>query len=180
MSVATDYMLPEFNQCLWGRAIQIHTAIRAMHQFHEENKRYPETKDNEVICEIAGKLAAAAEVEDLNMDTVKAVCAYSQASISPLCAFFGGIVAQEVVKATGKYTPLKQWMHYDIAECVPAEGNRELMNCRYDDYIRVFGREVQEKMGAVRTFMVGAGALGCELIKAFALMGLGCGKDGHI
>jgi ubiquitin-activating enzyme E1 len=27
-----------------------------------------------------------------------------------------------------------------------------------------------------KTFMVGAGALGCELIKAFALMGIGCGE----
>jgi ubiquitin-activating enzyme E1 len=28
--------------------------------------------------------------------------------------------------------------------------------------------------------MVGAGALGCELIKAFALMGLGCGEGGMV
>lgn len=28
--------------------------------------------------------------------------------------------------------------------------------------------------------MVGAGALGCELIKAFALMGVGCSEDGLI
>jgi molybdopterin/thiamine biosynthesis adenylyltransferase len=29
-------------------------------------------------------------------------------------------------------------------------------------------------------FMVGAGALGCELIKAFALMGIGCSNEGKI
>lgn len=29
-------------------------------------------------------------------------------------------------------------------------------------------------------FMVGAGALGCEFIKAFALMGVGCGPEGLI
>lgn len=28
--------------------------------------------------------------------------------------------------------------------------------------------------------MVGAGALGCELIKAFALMGIGCGASGIV
>jgi ubiquitin-activating enzyme E1 len=28
--------------------------------------------------------------------------------------------------------------------------------------------------------MVGAGALGCEYIKAFALMGLGCGPEGKV
>lgn len=28
--------------------------------------------------------------------------------------------------------------------------------------------------------MVGAGALGCELIKAYALMGIGCSKEGKV
>jgi len=28
--------------------------------------------------------------------------------------------------------------------------------------------------------MVGAGALGCEFVKAFAMMGLGCGPDGLV
>lgn len=28
--------------------------------------------------------------------------------------------------------------------------------------------------------MIGSGALGCELIKAYALMGLGCGPEGEI
>lgn len=39
---------------------------------------------------------------------------------------------------------------------------------------------MQEKLKKVNTFMVGAGALGCEYIKAFALMGLGCGDGGLV
>jgi len=31
---------------------------------------------------------------------------FSEHSISPMAAFFGGITAQEVVKVTGKYTPI--------------------------------------------------------------------------
>lgn len=50
-----------------------------------------------------------------------------------MAAFWGGIVAQEVVKYTGKYTPLKQWIHFDMFEIVPAEGDRSPMNSRYDD-----------------------------------------------
>jgi ubiquitin-activating enzyme E1 len=49
------------------------------------------------------------------------------------------------------------------------------MNSRYDDQIKVLGRDIQAKLGNINTFMVGAGALGCEYIKAFALMGVGCG-----
>lgn len=44
----------------------------------------------------------------------------------------------------------------------------------------MYGREVQEKLQRVKTFMVGAGALGCEYIKAFALMGLGCSENGRV
>lgn len=54
------------------------------------------------------------------------------------------------------------------------------MNCRYDDQILVYGREIQEKLKKIKTFMVGAGALGCEFIKAFALMGLGCSEEGKV
>ena len=99
-----------------------------------------------------------------------------------MAAFFGGVVAQEIVKFTGKYSPLKQWLHYDIFESLPrtAEVNREPLGCRYDDQILVYGREVQEKLTKVKTFMIGAGALGCEFVKAFALMGVGCSQEGKV
>ena len=35
-------------------------------------------------------------------------------------------------------------------------------------------------MKKVKTFMIGAGALGCEYIKTFALIGLGCSKEGKV
>lgn len=98
-----------------------------------------------------------------------------------MAAFFGGIVAQEIVKLTGKYSPLKQWLHFDIYETIPkGEVNRAPQNCRYDDQIAIYGSEVQAKLGKVNLFMVGAGALGCEFLKAFALMGIGCGQGGIV
>ena len=54
------------------------------------------------------------------------------------------------------------------------------MASRYDDQIKIYGRAVQEKLMGTNLFMVGAGALGCELIKAFALMGIGCGANGKV
>jgi len=33
---------------------------------------------------------------------------------------------------------------------------------------------------SIKTFIVGAGALGCELLKAFALMGLACSEEGLV
>jgi len=54
------------------------------------------------------------------------------------------------------------------------------MGTRYDDQIAIYGQELQEKLSKVNLFMVGAGALGSELIKAYALMGIGCSEAGEI
>jgi ubiquitin-activating enzyme E1 len=120
--------------------------------------------------------------DELDEKVIRNSVLYSKACITPMAAFFGGVVAQEIVKFTGKYSPLKQWLHYDIFETLPRtdQVNREPLNCRYDDQILVYGREVQEKLSRVRTFMIGAGALGCEFVKAFALMGLGCSEHGKV
>jgi ubiquitin-activating enzyme E1 len=118
------------------------------------------------------------EVED---DVFSNAVKYAECSISPMAAFFGGIVAQEIVKYTGKYSPLKQWLHFDIYETLPkGDVNREPLGTRYDDQIMIYGQELQEKLSKLNLFMVGAGALGCELIKAFALMGIGCSEEGKI
>lgn len=80
-----------------------------------------------------------------------------------MAAFFGGVVALEIVKYTGKYSPLKQWLHYDIFETLPrGSADRTPMNSRYDDQIIVYGREFQEELAKANIFMIGAGALGCE------------------
>jgi len=51
--------------------------------------------------------------------------------------------------------------------------DRKILNSRYDDQIILFGREFQEAISRKKSFMIGAGALGCEFLKMFALMGLG-------
>lgn len=40
--------------------------------------------------------------------------------------------------------------------------------------MKVFGEDFQSNMSKQRWFVVGAGAIGCELLKNFAMMGLGC------
>lgn len=66
-------------------------------------------------------------------------------------------------------------------ETIPkGDVNRSPNNSRYDDQIAIYGQELQEKLGKVNLFMVGAGALGCEFIKAFALMGVGCEAGGTV
>jgi len=72
-------------------------------------------------------------------------------------------------------------MHYDIFETISdEEKDRAPRNSRYDAQAGIYGWDVQEKLNKVNTFMVGAGALGCEFVKAFALMGIGCHAEGKV
>ena len=107
--------------------------------------------------------------------------------VNPMCAAIGGVVAQEVMKAcSGKFMPIYQWFYFDAVECLPedvsalTEASCAPLNSRYDGQIAVFGRDFQEKLTKQKWFVVGAGAIGCELLKNFALLGLGCDEAGGV
>ena len=99
-----------------------------------------------------------------------------------MSSFLGGIVAQEIVKYTGKFTPLQQWLHVEFFESLPEGENidRKLKGGRYDDQIAIYGNDLQDKLLKMKYFLVGCGALGCEYIKLFGLMGIGCSKEGAL
>jgi len=169
----------------FGRSDQLHVALYGIYAFVKANNKFPENTDADVkACEDLAKATlkdAEFNCEEIDAKVFSNAIKYSKCSVSPMAAFFGGIVAQEIVKYTGKYSPLKQWLHFDIYETLPREAvNTAPLNCRYDDQIYIYGQELQEKLKKVNLFMVGAGALGCEYIKAFALMGIGCDSQGKV
>lgn len=84
------------------------------------------------------------KVDDVEEQTVKNVALFARAQITPLSSFWGGIIAQEIIKFTGKYTPLRQWLHYECFEALPAADapvNRNVVGSQYDDQIAIFGLE---------------------------------------
>lgn len=124
----------------FGRSEQLHAALVGLYQYAKENNGFPGNNADNVakVKEIAlntfkdaGEDGMQVEVED---DVFSNAVKYAECSISPMAAFFGGIVAQEIVKYTGKYSPLKQWLHFDIYETLPkGDVNREPLGTRYDD-----------------------------------------------
>ena len=103
-----------------------------------------------------------------------------------MAAFFGGLAAQEVLKSvSGKFHPIVQYLYFDSLESLPSSVSRseELckpQNTRYDGQIAVFGRDFQEKLANINEFLVGAGAIGCEMLKNWAMVGLATGPKGTI
>ena len=51
---------------------------------------------------------------------------------------------------------------------------------RYDAQACVLGWSKQAQLGSLRYLLVGAGAIGCEMLKNWAMMGLGTSADGSI
>jgi len=51
---------------------------------------------------------------------------------------------------------------------------------RYHDLKKIYGKTFVNKLQSSKLFLVGAGALGCEFLKFFALTGLGSVGDGKV
>jgi ubiquitin-activating enzyme E1 len=175
----------------WGRPEHLHIGLNAILDFVEANGRLPRLnneedaesflklyeKQNSGTIEIEGRV----KVDEILPELVKNIAKFADAQTSPHAAFFGGIVAQEIVKHTGKFMPLRQWLHYETFELLPeGPATRTVIGSRYDDQIAIFGQEFQESLMNKKLFLVGAGALGCEFIKQFALTGFCCGVKGKL
>ena len=165
----------------FGRPEQLHIAHSALRTFQQEHQGLPELLNAEHAEEVvrnartinaASKDAGDLFVDELDEDVVRKVALYARAQVSPIASFWGGIMAQEIVKFTGKYTPIQQWLHIDFFEILAEGVDRTPRGNRYDDQIALIGRETHDKLAASKSFLVGAGALGCEFLKLYALMGV--------
>jgi ubiquitin-activating enzyme E1 len=170
----------------FGRNELIHVAVIALHEYYKNHNALPELNNEAQAQELLNTAKQYYEnAKDNNVAWVKNaeefkdfvflnLALWARSQIVPVTAFLGGVVAQEIVKFTGKYSPINQWLWFEFSETVVNLSNpdRTPMNCRYDDQIAIFGREIQQKLSNTNLFMIGAGALGCEFIKEFALMGI--------
>lgn len=126
------------------------------------------------------------EKPELSEDLINELSFQARGDLAPMCAVFGGWAAQEVVKGlSGKFGPLVQHLYFDSLESLPKSVTRSEELCkplgtRYDGQIAVFGKEFQDKIANMKQFLVGAGAIGCEMLKNWAMIGLATGPNGQI
>uniref|UniRef100_A0A7N5ZTH9 E1 ubiquitin-activating enzyme n=1 Tax=Anabas testudineus TaxID=64144 RepID=A0A7N5ZTH9_ANATE len=156
----------------------LHLAFQALHNFVKKEQRLPHA---DALLDTVRELNAVAQLEQLDEAAVRNLSYTAQGDLAPMNAVIGGFAAHEIVKAcSGKFTPLQQWLYFDALECLPEEEHQLTDGTRYDGQIAVFGSAFQEKLERQKYFLVGAGAIGCELLKNFALIGLGAGEEGQI
>ncbi|KZZ99579.1 Ubiquitin-activating enzyme, E1 [Moelleriella libera RCEF 2490] len=183
-----EFVMSDFAK--FDRPQQLHVGFQALHAFQISKGRLPKPMDDEDAAVVLGAAKQFADEEKLEIEfnekLLKELSYQACGDLSPMAALFGGIAAQEILKAlSGKFQPINQWMYFDSLESLPTSTKRSLELCkpvgsRYDGQIAVFGTEFQEKIANLRQFLVGAGAIGCEMLKNWAMMGLGTGPQGKI
>ncbi|XP_062349731.1 ubiquitin-like modifier-activating enzyme 6 [Cinclus cinclus] len=180
LCVVADFSKPE-------APLQIHVAMLALNHFQENFGRRPNIgclQDAEEMLKIAMSISETLENKpQVNGDMVKWLSRTAQGFLPPLAAAVGGVASQEVLKAvTGKFSPLQQWLYIDVLDIVtPLEkvGSEEFLprGDRYDALRACIGDSLCQKLHDLNVFLVGCGAIGCEMLKNFALLGVGTGQD---
>ncbi|KAM9793063.1 ubiquitin-like modifier-activating enzyme 6 [Neosynchiropus ocellatus] len=167
--------------------LQIHVAMLALDTFQEQNRRLPHTgclKDAEALLKLTEEVSATLKSKvAVNTELVRCLSRTARGVLPPLTAAAGGLASQEVLKAiTGKFAPLQQWFYLDAIEVVkplqslPAEEFAPRGD-RYDGLRACIGESLCAELHKLRVFMVGCGAIGCEMLKNFALLGVGLTKN---
>lgn len=167
----------------------MHAGFQALSAFYESAGRLPRPRNNEDAAKV---ISLAKDIyknaggdDELNEKVIESLAFQATGDLSPMVAVIGGFVAQEVLKAcSAKFHPMQQNMYFDSLESLPAEVPSEAecqpLGSRYDGQIAVFGKTFQDKIASVRQFLVGSGAIGCEMLKNWSMMGLATGEKGII
>jgi ubiquitin-activating enzyme E1 len=184
-----EHLISDFAK--WDRPASLHAGWQALHSFWEQSGQLPRPRnaqDAEQVVAHAEKIfTAAGEDGELAKKVVQELSFQARGDLSPMVAFIGGFVAQEALKAcSGKFHPLVQHLYVDSLESLPTgieklpESEFAPQGSRYDGQVAVFGKAFQEKLTNVRQFLVGSGAIGCEMLKNWSMMGIASGPNGAI
>ncbi|KAI8927066.1 hypothetical protein BC831DRAFT_413232 [Entophlyctis helioformis] len=183
-----EFLVSDFAK--FDRPAQLHLGFRALDAFRAKRGELPRPRDATdaaLILETAKSInASSASPIEMDEKLLREVSFQARGDLPPMSAVIGGLVAQEVLKAcSGKFMPIVQYFYFDSLESLPtnletSEAAFAPRGSRYDNQIAVFGAEFHGKIANARQFLVGAGAIGCEMLKNWAMMGLGTGPEGSI
>ncbi len=119
---------------------------------------------------------------DIDKMIAKKFCFTLMGDFLPISSIIGGIVSHEVLKILAhKYIPIQQWYYMDCLDLIfdsEIETHDDYTNrnyktkTKYNGLVNIFGKRYLETIQNTVPFIVGSGAIGCELIKNLGMMGL--------
>ncbi|UKK01853.2 ubiquitin-activating enzyme E1 [Theileria orientalis] len=166
--------LATIDYSLFGRAEQLHWVTMG----HRMSNNGDDVWER---AEFLNKNAKSCSQETIDKKVYDSFMSQRNYKVPPLASFIGAVGAHEVIKFTGKYHPVEQWLYVDFSlpsEMLSGDFSGNGFDERYMDQVSLWGSEVQNRIMNSKIFVVGAGALGCEFLKNFALLGCSSQGDG--
>ena len=138
------------------------------------------------------------KLKDSEFDMILRMFYTKQIQFPPLCAYLGGIVAQECIKAiTKKFTPITQLITYDTQELylqfpifssnintvhsvITSNKMNIIPSSALDSLAILFGINNVKNLTHSNILCIGAGAIGCELIKNLSMLNIGIKGSIHV
>jgi ubiquitin-activating enzyme E1 len=156
------------------------SCFRAVEEFVMEHKQLP-SKIDAVAFESLTRKQLPQTIADapLAVSISESFCKCCAGKLAPIQAILGAISSQEVLKAaSGLYSPIQQFLLYDCDELLT--GIDDSSECGTTGVSYILGKKFYRALANKRLFLVGAGAIGCELLKNLVAMGAGTGNKGLI
>ena len=153
----------------------------------EQLGRLPQKNLNQVDTDALGVLERSVASYSNGRELAQKFYRGFGGNLGPFCAFVGGMLAQEVLKAvTHKYTPIRQSWYFDACQLLSLPSTADapatkFIGTRYEGLLPLLVTDHRlERLHNATVFLVGAGAIGCEYLKNLALLGFGTGKAGSV
>ncbi len=156
-----------------NRRAAILSSFHILGDFIESNGGHPTDETASAFQTMAFTLDQCHNDHELWARIVQSFAKTCKGKLTPVQGLVGAIGAQEVMKAaTGLYSPIQQFLLYDCDELlVEGQFGRDDApdECAGQSY--VLGSGLSQSLSTKKLFIVGAGAIGCELLKNLAAMG---------
>jgi len=175
-AITTDYSLP------FTRPTDLHELHLAYSQYLETVGETPRSWSN-VDFEIFTQYIKSWETKSEEFKILaKKFCFTLRGDVLPLISIIASVASHEVLKALGhKYNPIVQWYYMDYYELIEdseitkfkeSHSKKYKSSSKYEGLVNVFGKDILELIQKTRPFIIGSGAIGCELVKNLGMFGV--------
>jgi ubiquitin-activating enzyme E1 len=166
----------------YERSSDLHILHQAYNEYIESQSDTPRAWSNVDFELFKNNIKSWDSKSDEFKILAKKFCFTIRGDILPIGSIIGAVCAQEVLKALGKkYSPITQWYYMDyydliedseIIEFKDSYSKKYKSKSKYEGVINVFGKELFEKIQNTIPFIIGSGAIGCEIIKNLGMLGV--------
>lgn len=174
-------IIADFSHSL-TRATDLHELHLAYSKYVENTLKKPRSWNMEDFNLFTNYIENWETKSDEYKILAKKFCFTTRGDVLPFISIIASVSSHEILKVLGhKYIPITQWYYLDYLEMID---NKEIINfksknskryrttSKYEGLVNVFGKELVEKIQNTRPFIIGSGAIGCELIKNLGMFGV--------